>query len=55
LVRIDVAIPTNFELRLPTQGNANFIPGGQTSGGITEGMVNPIPKGTPGVTEVIIQ
>jgi len=56
LMRVDVNPTTlkNLNLRAPTGNevgaNGSFIPGGVTSGGVSEGVVNGIPKTDPGVT-----
>jgi len=55
LIRIDIAPASlkNLKLRSATGSEAGanelFIPGGKTSGGITEGIVNGIPKTGKGV------
>ncbi|WP_147273572.1 hypothetical protein [Pedobacter chinensis] len=56
LIRVDVKpdMLKNLGLRPTTGGeigaNAAFVPGGKTIGGITEGVVDGIPKQAPGVT-----
>ena len=61
LIRVDVTPDALKELHLrdPTGqevgANGSFIPGGKTSGGVTEGVVNGIPKKAPGVSTTIVQ
>ena len=47
LIRIDVDNPTNLNLRQPPKNNSgannNFVPGGKTSGGISEIVTDLIP------------
>jgi hypothetical protein len=60
LIRVDVNLSTmkNLNLRMPTGqesgANGQFVLGGKTSGGVTEGVVNGIPKKAPGVTQTTI-
>ncbi len=55
LIRVDVSPSTLKKLNLrPTMGNevganSQYIPGGKTSGGVTEGVVNGVPKKGEGV------
>ena len=61
LVRIDINAKylKEYNLRLPTgkeQGaNELFIKGGKTSGGVTEGIINAIPKTGNGVKSKVIK
>jgi hypothetical protein len=61
LIRIDVSkeLLETLKLRSTTGNevgaNGSFIPGGKTSGGITEGVVNGIPKDAAGVSTQVIQ
>ncbi|SEI04905.1 hypothetical protein SAMN05660691_03101 [Rheinheimera pacifica] len=56
LIRIDIDNPTSLNPRLPTHNNsganANFVPGGKTSGGISEVVVDVIPPEKVWVTPV---
>jgi hypothetical protein len=44
-------VPTGSE----TGANSLFVPGGKTVGGVTEGVVNGIPKNAPGVSTQVIK
>lgn len=60
LTRIDITPKAlkELNLRLPTGkeagANSLFVPGGKTSGGISEGVVNGVPKKGPGVSIILI-
>ena len=47
LIRMDVEFPNKLNVRLPDSNisgaNDNFIPGGKTSGGVSEVVTDPIP------------
>ena len=47
-----------YNLRPPTGNEAGanslYVPGGKTIGGVTEGVVNGIPKVAPGVTSKVV-
>ena len=57
IYRIDIANPEKYNLRSPSSGisgaNDLFIPGGKTSGGISEGIIDQVPKGDVTITRVI--
>lgn len=61
LIRVDIkpGALQDLGLRPPTgkEGGANilFIPGGKTIGGVSEGVVNSIPKNAPGVSSTVIK
>jgi len=56
LIRIDVDNPLSHSPRLPSSNvsgaNAQFAPGGRTSGGIPEVITDPIPADSVWVTPV---
>jgi hypothetical protein len=61
LLRVDVSpnMLKELNLRSPTGSeigaNSSFVQGGKTSGGVTEAIVNGIPKKATGVTTTIVQ
>jgi RHS repeat-associated protein len=59
LVRIDVAPSSMKNLRMPSGKeatvNSKFLKGGKTSGGVSEAIIDGVPKNDPGVTCKIIK
>jgi hypothetical protein len=61
LIRVDIKSSAlkDLNLRVPTGNetgaNSLFVPGGKTVGGVTEGVVNGIPKNAPGVSTQVIK
>ena len=57
MYRIDISNPQNYNLRSASSGisgaNALFIAGGKTSGGISEGIIDQVPKGNVTITRII--
>jgi hypothetical protein len=42
LIRVDIDNLNAYNVRMPTEGNANFIKGGFTSGGLPERIIDPV-------------
>ena len=57
MYRIDISNPQNYNLRSASSGisgaNNLFIAGGKTSGGISEGIIDQVPKGNVTITRII--
>lgn len=57
MYRIDISNPQNYNLRSASSGisgaNDLFIAGGKTSGGISEGTIDQVPKGNVTITRII--
>ncbi len=57
MYRIDISNPQNYNLRSASSGisgaNDLFIAGGKTSGGISEGIIDQVPKGNVTITRII--
>lgn len=56
MYRIDISNPQNYNLRSASSGisgaNDLFIAGGKTSGGISEGIIDQVPKGNVTITRI---
>ena len=61
LIRVDVSPDALKELNLRNPAgnevgaNSSFLPGGKTSGGVEEGVVNGIPQKAQGVSTKVIK
>ena len=57
MYRIDISNPQNYNLRSASSGisgaNDLFIAGGKTPGGISEGIIDQVPKGNVTITRII--
>jgi hypothetical protein len=57
LIRMDVADPMSFNPRMPdatmSGANSRFVPGGATSGGVSEVVTDPIPASQVWTTPVV--
>ncbi|MFD2726303.1 DUF6531 domain-containing protein [Hyunsoonleella rubra] len=57
LYKIDIDNPKNHNMRLPDSNNSGanelFVPGGKTSGGISEAVIDPVPTDQLVITKVL--